>query len=51
MSPGFSGHIDFDQLTLPAYMKIDWIRVYQYEDDMNFGCDPPNYPTSNYIDA
>ncbi|PVF94156.1 beta-glucan synthesis-associated protein [Serendipita vermifera] len=51
ISQGFSGAIDFDLLTLPAYMKVDWIRVYQYEDDMNVGCDPPNYPTSNYINA
>lgn len=48
MSPGFSS-IDFENLPMPAHMSIDYVRVYQYEDAINYGCDPPNYPTSNYI--
>ncbi|CAG7854998.1 Beta-glucan synthesis-associated protein KRE6 AltName: Full=Killer toxin-resistance protein 6 [Serendipita indica DSM 11827] len=51
LSDGFSHGIPFDELQFPAYMKVDWIRVYQYEDAMNVSCDPPNFPTSNYINA
>ena len=51
MSVGFSGAIDYDRLTFPAEMKVDWVRIYQYEEDINVGCDPPSYPTSNYINA
>jgi hypothetical protein len=51
MSPSFSGDIKFKELPLPAYMKIDWIRIYQYEDEINLTCDPPDYPTNNYINA
>ncbi|KAG8800470.1 hypothetical protein FRC17_006863, partial [Serendipita sp. 399] len=50
MSTGFTPVIPFDELTFPAYMKVDWIRIYQYEDEINVSCDPPQYPTSNYID-
>jgi beta-glucanase (GH16 family) len=48
MSPGFSS-IDFANLPLPAHMSIDYIRIYQYPDAINYGCDPPNFPTSSYI--
>jgi len=48
MSPGFS-NIDFENLPIPAHMSIEYIRVYQYPDSINYGCDPPNYPTSSYI--
>jgi hypothetical protein len=51
MSESFSGQIDFDALTFPAQMKVDWIRIYQYEDEINIGCDPLSHPTSNYINA
>jgi hypothetical protein len=51
MSASFSGQIDFDALTFPAQMKVDWIRIYQYEDEINIGCDPLSHPTSNYINA
>ncbi|KIM32090.1 glycoside hydrolase family 16 protein [Serendipita vermifera MAFF 305830] len=47
MSPGFSS-IDAI-LPLPATMSVDYIRVYQYPDAINYGCDPPNFPTSSYI--
>lgn len=50
LSPGF-GEIDFDSLQWPAHMYVDWIRVYQHPDRMIIGCDPPGYPTSNYINA
>ncbi|KAG8751924.1 beta-glucan synthesis-associated protein [Serendipita sp. 396] len=50
MSPGFSD-IDFEAIDamLPAHMSIDYVRVYQYPDEINYGCDPPNYPTASYI--
>lgn len=36
-------------LTYPSTMHIDYIRVYQPSDKVNYGCDPEGYPTSNYI--
>ena len=30
-------------------MLVDWIRVYQHPDRINIGCDPPGFPTSDYI--
>ncbi|KAF8153938.1 beta-glucan synthesis-associated [Crassisporium funariophilum] len=51
---GFSlnfGHVDLDQLNFPATMSIDWIRVYQPKDAVNVGCDPKDFPTSQYIET
>ncbi|KAH9996454.1 glycoside hydrolase family 16 protein [Russula vinacea] len=48
MSPNF-GRIDFAHLTFPTTMRIDYIRVYQRADQINIGCDPPDFPTSSYI--
>lgn len=51
---GFSlnfGGIDFENLGLPATMRVDWIRVYQPTDARNIGCDPPEYPTATYIET
>lgn len=39
MSTNF-GDVDLDHLTFPTTMKIDWIRVYQDPDAINYGCDP-----------
>ncbi|KZV77994.1 beta-glucan synthesis-associated [Exidia glandulosa HHB12029] len=45
----------FDDATLysfmPAELLIDYVRVYQRTDapDTAVGCDPPDYPTSDYI--
>ncbi|KAI0041791.1 glycoside hydrolase family 16 protein [Auriscalpium vulgare] len=44
------GFVDFDHLTFPATMKVDYIRVYQHKDQINIGCDPPQFPTAAYID-
>lgn len=33
----------------PATMEVDYIRVYQYKDSINVGCDPTDFPTSAYI--
>lgn len=48
MSPQF-GVPDFENLVIPAIMKIDYIRIYQRSNQINIGCDPPNYPTADYI--
>ena len=37
---------------LPSTMKVDYIRIYQDEDadtDETMTCDPPGYPTTQYI--
>jgi beta-glucanase (GH16 family) len=55
MSNSFAA-IDFDVLAkdLPAIMRIDYIRIYQDEDQGNdddfMTCDPPGYPTTTYIE-
>ncbi|KAH9969089.1 beta-glucan synthesis-associated protein [Russula dissimulans] len=48
ISPSF-GKIDFDHLTFPTTMRIDYIRIYQPSDQVNIGCDPNGYPTADYI--
>lgn len=51
---GFSlkfGPINFEQVTFPTTMAIDWIRVYQPVGKKNFGCDPADFPTASYIRA
>ncbi|CCO34833.1 putative beta-glucan synthesis-associated protein C23H3,11c [Rhizoctonia solani AG-1 IB] len=45
------GPIDFEHLVFPAYMLVDYIRVYQPADQQNIGCDPPDFPTANYINT
>ena len=48
ISPNF-GAIDFEHLTFPTVMSIDYVRVYQRPEDVNTGCDPDNFPTQSYI--
>lgn len=48
ISPNF-GKIDFTQLTFPTTMRVDWIRVYQPQNSINYGCDPADFPTEAYI--
>jgi beta-glucan synthesis-associated protein KRE6 len=48
MSENF-GAIDFDHLTFPTHMRVDYIRVYQDIRHINVGCDPKGYPTLDYI--
>jgi len=50
MSPQF-GAIDFDHLTFPTAMRIDYIRVYQNKGQINYGCDPSGFPTEAYINS
>ena len=48
MSKNF-GSIDFEHLTFPNRMKVDYIRVYQDLNHVNIGCDPTDFPTAAYI--
>lgn len=34
---------------MPATMRIDYIRIYQDEDNQLMTCDPPGYETTDYI--
>ncbi|KAJ7770455.1 glycoside hydrolase family 16 protein [Mycena metata] len=45
------GPVDWDHLTFPTTMSLDYVRVYQYEDAINIGCDPPAFPTQEYINT
>ncbi|KAF5314511.1 hypothetical protein D9611_007111 [Ephemerocybe angulata] len=50
---GFSTNfatIDFDALTFPAKMAIDYVRVYQPKNSIRIGCDPDDHPTAAYIE-
>jgi beta-glucanase (GH16 family) len=33
----------------PATMRFDYIRIYQDPNNVQVTCDPPNYPTTSYI--
>ena len=50
MSTNF-GTVDLEHLTFPATMKIDYIRVYQDPNNINYGCNPDDFPTEAYINA
>lgn len=50
MSQNF-GAIDYDKLQFPTTLRIDWVRVYQDPNNINIGCDPPDFPTAEYIKA
>ena len=43
--------VDLTKLTFPTTMSIDYIRVYQPKDAVNIGCDPPDFPTAQYIET
>ncbi|KZT28336.1 glycoside hydrolase family 16 protein [Neolentinus lepideus HHB14362 ss-1] len=50
MSPQFQAQ-DFQHLTFPSKMYIDYVRVYQREGlgSDSIGCDPSSHPTADYI--
>jgi len=48
MSTSF-GPVDLAHLPFPAHMRVDYIRVYQPEGQINVGCNPKEFPTTNYI--
>ncbi|ORY70810.1 glycoside hydrolase family 16 protein [Leucosporidium creatinivorum] len=41
--------INWAELEFPATMLVDYVRVYQREDEQNIGCDTATHPTSDYI--
>ena len=47
-SPDF-GAIDFERLTFPTVMSVDYVRVCRGPEDVNAGCDPHSFPTQAYI--
>ncbi|KAI0321949.1 beta-glucan synthesis-associated [Amylostereum chailletii] len=49
MSKNF-GVVQFDELTFPTSMYVDYIRVYQRAGEKNVGCDPDDFPTAKYIE-
>lgn len=46
------GAIDYEGLEKlwPVTMLVDYVRVYQDPDNINIGCDPPDFPTYDYIE-
>ncbi|KAJ7054061.1 glycoside hydrolase family 16 protein [Mycena amicta] len=50
MSRNF-GTVDLEHLTFPTTLRIDYVRVYQYPDQINIGCDPEAFPTKDYINT
>lgn len=48
MSYDFS-EVDLANLPFPSQMLIEYIRVYQRPDQINVGCNPPDYPTEKWI--
>ncbi|WVR04544.1 hypothetical protein IAU60_001551 [Kwoniella sp. DSM 27419] len=43
--------VNFANLQWPNYVRVDYARVYQRTDaGGTMGCDPPDYPTADYID-
>lgn len=46
---GSFGAIDFEHLVFPTTMSVDYVRVYQDPDNINYGCDPDDFPTQSYI--
>ena len=50
MSSNF-GFVDLEHLPFPVVMSVDWIRVYQQTDSINYTCDPPEFPTQAYINT
>jgi beta-glucanase (GH16 family) len=42
-------YIDWTAFQFPFTFEIDYVRVYQPEDEINVTCDPPDYPTYKYI--
>jgi len=41
--------INLATMEFPAEMLVDYVRVYQRAGQTNIGCDPPDYPTADYI--
>ncbi|KAF1851860.1 glycoside hydrolase family 16 protein [Cucurbitaria berberidis CBS 394.84] len=51
MSNSFAAiNLDEIQKDLPAVMRVDYIRIYQPENNQIVTCDPDDYPTTEYIE-
>ncbi|KAJ7703191.1 beta-glucan synthesis-associated protein-domain-containing protein [Mycena rosella] len=48
MSTNF-GPVDLAHQPFPVHLAIEYIRVYQPKSAINIGCNPPEFPTSDYI--
>lgn len=48
MSNNFQS-VDFEGLTFPNHLYVDYVRVYQRDDFGSVGCDPASHPTASYI--
>jgi beta-glucanase (GH16 family) len=48
MSDSFQA-VDLASLPFPSKFRIDYVRVYQREGEVNLSCDPKDYPTADYI--
>ncbi|TVY82788.1 putative beta-glucan synthesis-associated protein [Lachnellula suecica] len=49
---GFSAswtQIFLEDLVFPTVMHVDYVRIYQKEGQESTTCDPPGYPTTDYI--
>lgn len=50
LSPGFQ-QIYFDEITFPAKLRVDYVRLYQKAGEpTRLSCDPEDYPTKKYIE-
>jgi len=41
--------VDLPNMVFPSEYKVDYVRVYQRKGEKNVGCDPQDYPTTQYI--
>ncbi|KAF8649109.1 hypothetical protein AX16_006007 [Volvariella volvacea WC 439] len=48
MSPNWQQILP-ETMMFPAEFMIDYVRVYQRSDSINYGCDPEAFPTADYI--
>ena len=48
MSKNF-GAVDFEHLIFPNHLRVDYVRVYQPVNAVNVGCNPKEFPTTDYI--
>lgn len=44
-------YIDWPSMVFPAFMRIDYVRIYQPHNTGSIGCDPVDYPTLDYIES
>lgn len=51
MASNFAPINDTIESYMPAYLRFDYIRIYQDPDAESVSCDPPGYETTGYIDA